>query len=43
MQAKFAALGAEARSSTPDQFKQFLTNEDKRWTPLIKQANITAE
>lgn len=43
VQAKFEALGAEARGSTSDQFKQFLSNEDKRWTPLIKQANITAE
>ncbi|WP_454732841.1 MULTISPECIES: Bug family tripartite tricarboxylate transporter substrate binding protein [Cupriavidus] len=43
VQAKFEALGAQARGSTPEQFKQFLTNEDKRWTPLIKQANITAE
>jgi len=43
VQAKFATLGAEARGSTPEQFKQYLTNEDKRWTPLIKQANITAE
>lgn len=43
VQAKFQALGAQARGSTPEQFKQFLTKEDNRWTPLIKQANITAE
>ncbi|WP_441633049.1 Bug family tripartite tricarboxylate transporter substrate binding protein [Cupriavidus sp. YAF13] len=43
VQAKFQTLGAEARGSTPEQFTQFLTKEDNRWTPLIKQANITAE
>jgi len=43
VQKKFENLGAEARGSTPEHFKQFLTKEDDRWTPVIKQSNITAE
>ncbi|MES2183735.1 MAG: tripartite tricarboxylate transporter substrate binding protein [Pseudomonadota bacterium] len=43
VQEKFQALGSEARGSTPEQFHQFLTKEDNRWTPIIKQANISAE
>jgi tripartite-type tricarboxylate transporter receptor subunit TctC len=43
VQEKFLALGAEARSSTPEQFSQFLAKEDMRWSPIIKQLNITAE
>ncbi|MCU4118229.1 Bug family tripartite tricarboxylate transporter substrate binding protein [Variovorax sp. N23] len=43
VQAKFETLGAEARGSTPKQFTQFLTKEDARWMPIIKQANISAE
>ncbi|WP_220812143.1 tripartite tricarboxylate transporter substrate binding protein [Variovorax sp. UMC13] len=43
VQAKFDTLGSEARGSTPEQFTQFLTKEDARWMPVIKQANISAE
>lgn len=43
VQARFETLGAEARGSTPKQFTQFLTKEDARWMPIIKQANISAE
>lgn len=43
VQARFETLGAEARGSTPKQFTQFLTKEDARWMPVIKQANISAE
>jgi tripartite-type tricarboxylate transporter receptor subunit TctC len=43
VQAKFQVLGSEARGSSPEQFSQLLTKEDARWTPIIKQANITAE
>ena len=43
VQAKFETLGAEARGSTPKQFTQFLTKEDARWVPVIKQSNISAE
>jgi tripartite-type tricarboxylate transporter receptor subunit TctC len=40
---KFAALGAEARSSTPEEFTEYLRREDAKWTPVIKRANIRAE
>ncbi|RST49405.1 tripartite tricarboxylate transporter substrate binding protein [Variovorax sp. MHTC-1] len=43
VQAKFQALGSEARGTTPEQFTEFLAKEDARWMPVIKQANITAE
>ncbi|MDR6860235.1 tripartite tricarboxylate transporter substrate binding protein [Variovorax guangxiensis] len=43
VQARFQALGSEARGSTPEQFTAFLAKEDARWMPVIKQANITAE
>ena len=43
VQEKFQGMGAEARSDTPEQFAQFLADEDKRWLPVIKAANITAE
>jgi tripartite-type tricarboxylate transporter receptor subunit TctC len=40
---KFAALGAEARAMTPEEFTDYLRKEDARWTPVIKRANIRAE
>lgn len=43
VQAKFQALGSEARGTTPEQFTESLAKEDARWMPVIKQANITAE
>lgn len=43
VQEKFQNLGAEARGSTPEQFRQFLAKEDSRWVPVIKEANISAE
>ena len=43
VQSKFEKLGAEARGSSPKQFAEFLTKEDARWMPIIKQSNISAE
>ncbi|ADX48056.1 hypothetical protein Acav_4167 [Paracidovorax avenae ATCC 19860] len=43
VQEKFRVLGSEARGSTPRQFTQYLTQEDQRWTPIIRQAGITAQ
>ncbi|MDR6212987.1 tripartite tricarboxylate transporter substrate binding protein [Paracidovorax wautersii] len=43
VQERFRALGSEARASTPQQFTQYLTQEDQRWTPIIQQAQITAD
>ncbi|MCA0325844.1 MAG: tripartite tricarboxylate transporter substrate binding protein [Proteobacteria bacterium] len=43
VQARYEALGAEGRAMTPQQFTQFLDKESKRWIPIIKAANITAQ
>jgi tripartite-type tricarboxylate transporter receptor subunit TctC len=43
VQDKFIAMGAEARPDTPERFAQFLAEEDRRWLPIIKQANISAD
>jgi tripartite-type tricarboxylate transporter receptor subunit TctC len=40
---RFAALGADARASTPEEFTEYLRKEDAKWTPVIKRANIRAE
>lgn len=40
---RFAAIGAEARASTPEEFTEYLRKEDAKWTPVIKRANIRAE
>lgn len=40
--AKFAALGAEARATTPAEFTAYLKAEDSKWIPVIKRAHITA-
>ena len=43
VQDKFAGLGAESRGSPPEQFTEYLTAEDERWTPIIKKINITSQ
>jgi tripartite-type tricarboxylate transporter receptor subunit TctC len=40
---KFAALGADARGNTPEQFHAYLRNEHDKWTPVIKKAGISAK
>jgi tripartite-type tricarboxylate transporter receptor subunit TctC len=40
---RFAAIGAEARASTPEEFTEYLRKEDAKWTPVIRRANIRAE
>jgi tripartite-type tricarboxylate transporter receptor subunit TctC len=40
---KFAALGAEVRPNTPDQFHTYLKREYDKWTPVIKGAGISAK
>jgi len=40
---RFAAIGADARATTPEEFTEYLRNEDAKWTPVIKRANIRAE
>ena len=37
---RMAAVGVVVRSSTPDQFGQFLVSEYKRWNAVREAANI---
>ncbi len=39
---RFDVMGAEAKFMTPKEFGTYLTNEDAKWLPIIKQANIKA-
>ena len=43
VQAKFNALGAEARGSTPEALATYLRKEYDTFAPIIKKANIKAE
>ena len=40
IKAKFPALGLEAAGSTPEEFRAIVSAELKRWTRVIKDANI---
>lgn len=40
---RFAAVGAQARGTTPEEFFQFLRNEQTRWKRVITEANIRTE
>jgi len=40
---RFAALGAEIRASTPEQFGAFMRAEAKKWGTVIKSTGIKAE
>jgi len=37
---QLAAMGSQARGSTPEEFAQFLQSETKKWGELVKTANI---
>jgi tripartite-type tricarboxylate transporter receptor subunit TctC len=37
---QLAALGSEARGSTPEEFTRFLAEETAKWGDLVKKANI---
>jgi len=37
---RLAALGSEARASSPEEFAEFLAAETRKWGDVIKQANI---
>ena len=39
---RFDEMGAEAKFMTPKEFGNYLANEDAKWLPIIKQANIKA-
>jgi tripartite-type tricarboxylate transporter receptor subunit TctC len=40
VQKRFAELGVEGRSSTPEQLRQFYASETKRWTEVVERARI---
>src|SRR5262249_25539076 len=37
---RLAALGSDARASSPEEFADFLVAETRKWTDVMKQANI---
>ncbi len=37
---QFAAIGTEARGSTPEEFTRFLQAETMRWTEVVQKVNI---
>lgn len=39
-QSRLAALGSEARGSTPEEFTAFLESETRKWSEVLKQASI---
>jgi tripartite-type tricarboxylate transporter receptor subunit TctC len=40
---KFFAVGAEARTTSPEEFKKYLAAEHARWAKVIKEANIKVQ
>lgn len=40
---QLAALGSEARGSAPEQFAAFLEQETRKWTDVMRQANIKVQ
>lgn len=40
VQKRFADLGVEGRSSTPEQLREFYASEAKRWTQVVERAGI---
>jgi tripartite-type tricarboxylate transporter receptor subunit TctC len=40
---RFAALAVEPRSTTPEQFRELLVNDLKRWAKVVKDAGIKPE
>ena len=40
---KLAALGSEARGSTPEEFAKFLRHETEKWTDVMQKANIKVQ
>jgi tripartite-type tricarboxylate transporter receptor subunit TctC len=43
MKARFAAIGTETASNTPEQFRTFLREETVKWSKVIKDAGIKLE
>jgi tripartite-type tricarboxylate transporter receptor subunit TctC len=42
-QERFASLGLEVIASTPEQFREAIASEIRRWAKVVKDANIRAE
>ena len=40
VQKRFAELGVDGRTSTPDQLKDFFISESRRWTRVVEAAKI---
>jgi tripartite-type tricarboxylate transporter receptor subunit TctC len=40
VQKRFAELGVEPRSSSPEQLKEFFVSESRRWTKVVEAAKI---
>jgi tripartite-type tricarboxylate transporter receptor subunit TctC len=40
---KLAALGSEARGSTPEEFAKFLQQESGKWTDVMQKADIKVQ
>jgi tripartite-type tricarboxylate transporter receptor subunit TctC len=40
VQKRFAELGVDARTSTPDQLREFFVSESKRWSQVVELAKI---
>jgi tripartite-type tricarboxylate transporter receptor subunit TctC len=40
---KFNVLGAVATAMSPAEFRSYLENEDNKWIPVVRNANIKAE
>jgi len=40
---RLSSEGAEPVGSTPDEFEKFLAAEIRKWTKVIKDANVTPQ
>ena len=43
VQERFASLGADARSSTPDYLARYVREDIARWSRVVKEAGIKVE
>ncbi len=43
VQRRYAELGSAARAMTPDEFMAYMKQEEAKWGPVIKKANIKVE
>jgi tripartite-type tricarboxylate transporter receptor subunit TctC len=40
VQERFAGLGADTKTNTPEQFAQFVKSDTERWARVVKEAKI---